>query len=87
MLNGFTAYQPPDAPSTNAPVHLATVDQNGDGIADFIITAQGTDGATRKIRKFDALTGQLVDQVMENSADFCGAYFLATLKGRPPRQA
>ena len=47
--------------------------------------AQGTDGATRKIRKFDALDGHLVDQVMENSADFCGDYFLATLKGQPPR--
>jgi hypothetical protein len=81
ILNGFTAYAPPDTPSTNTPVHVAALDQNGDGIADFILTAQGTDGATRKIRKFDALTAQLVDQVMEHSADFCGAYFLATLKG------
>jgi len=83
ILNGFTAYAPSDASSNNAPVHVAAVDANHDGIADFILTAQGTDGASRKIRKFDALTGQLVDQVMENSADFCGAYFLATLKSRP----
>jgi uncharacterized repeat protein (TIGR01451 family) len=82
ILSGFTAYAPPDAPSTNAPVHVAALDEDGDGTADFILTAQGTDGATRIIRKFDALTGDLVDQFMESSADFCGAYFLETILHR-----
>jgi len=86
VLLGFTAYAPPDTPSTNAPVHVASQDSNGDGIADLILTAQGTDGATRKIRKFAALDGHLVDQIMESSPDFCGAYFLATIKGQPPRR-
>jgi VCBS repeat protein/prealbumin domain-containing protein len=83
-LSGFTAYAPPDAPSANAPVHVAAFDSNGDGIAEFILTVQGSDGATRKIRKFEALSGQLVDEVMESTADFCGAYFLAALNSRPP---
>ena len=64
-------------------MHVAAFDSNGDGIAEFILTVQGSDGATRKIRKFDALSGQLVDEVMESTADFCGAYFLAALNGRP----
>jgi hypothetical protein len=84
ILVGFAAYAPPDKPSTNAPVHVATLDSNNDGITDFIFTAQGSDGATRKIRKFDALTGQLVDEFMESSPNFCGAYFLATLKSSRP---
>ena len=65
-------------PAANAPVHVAAVDTNVDGIADLIFAAQGTDGTTRRIRKFDALTDQLVDQVIESSADFSGNYF------RPP---
>jgi hypothetical protein len=80
ILSGFKAYAPPDKPSTQAPVHVAAVDENGDGVAEYILTAQGTDGATRRIRKFDALSAQLVDQIMENSADFGGAYFLAGIK-------
>ena len=77
VLNTFNAFSPPEAPSANAPVHVAAFDIHGDGIADFLFAAQGTDGATRKIRKFDALSGQLVDQIMETTSDFGGAYFLA----------
>jgi hypothetical protein len=79
-LLAFKAYAPPDKASTQAPVHVLAVDENGDGTAEFILTAQGTDGATRKIRKFDAMNAQLVDQIMETSADFGGAYFLAGIK-------
>ena len=79
VLCGFRAYAPPDGPSANAPVHVAAFDSQGDGIADFIFAAQGTDGATRKIRKFETLNGQLVDQYMETTTDFGGAYFLAAL--------
>ena len=60
-------------------MHIAALDSQGDGIADRILAAQGTDGATRKIRKFVALTGQLVDQFMETTTDFGGAHFLEAL--------
>jgi hypothetical protein len=83
--NGFTAFSTRGAEHQRSCPCVAALDENGDRICDFILTAQGTDGATRKIHEFDALTGDLVDQVMESSPDFCGAYFLATLKGRPTR--
>jgi hypothetical protein len=85
ILVGFTAYTPADKLSNNAPVHVTTLDTNGDGIADVIVTAQGSDGASRKIRKFDAQTGNLIDQFMESSPVFCGAYFVANLKNRPAK--
>jgi hypothetical protein len=85
VLGGFNAFTPADGTSRNAPVHVAAVDTNSDGIVDLIFAAQGTDGTTRRIRKFDALTDQLVDQVLETSADFCGNYFLAPLKGSSAR--
>ena len=90
MLNGIngavikqvTAFPSSYTPSYNAPVHVAAVDENGDGIADVFYAAQGTDGTTRKIRKFnfDPLNPKAVDEIMETSADFGGAYFLAILK-------
>ena len=82
VLKGFTAY----SSSANAPVHTVAVDQNGDGITDFILTAQGTDGATRKIRRYNNQPNPtLVDAIFETHPDFAGAYFLATLKNAPPR--
>jgi hypothetical protein len=36
---------------------LCTIDTNDNGIADVILTAPGSNGATRKIRKFDPRTG------------------------------
>ena len=82
VLKGFTAY----SSSANAPVHTVAVDRDGNGIADFILTAQGTDGATRKIRRYNNLPSPtLVDAIFETHPDFAGAYFLATLKSAPPR--
>jgi hypothetical protein len=78
-LSGFKAFAPPSAPSANAPVHVSAVDSDGDGIADLIFAAQGTDGATRTIRKFEALSGQLVDEILLTTTDFGGAYFLEIL--------
>jgi hypothetical protein len=77
VLSSFRAFA--GAPSANAPVHIAAFDSQGDGIADCIFAAQGTDGATRKIRKFEALSGQLVDEFFESTTDFGGAYFLEVL--------
>jgi len=82
VIKQVTAFPSSYTPSYNAPVHVAAVDENGDGIADFFFAAQGTDGTTRKIRKFnfDPLNPKAVDEIMETSADFRGAYFLAALK-------
>ena len=77
ILSAFRAYS--GAPSAHAPVHVAAFDSDGNGIADYIFAAQGTDGATRKIRKFEALSGQLVDEFFETTTDFGGAYFLEVL--------
>jgi hypothetical protein len=79
ILSGFNAY---NDGSRNAPVHVAAADETGDGVADYIFTAQGTDGATRKVRKFTALSAELVDEVMESHPDFGGAYFFETLLGQ-----
>jgi hypothetical protein len=82
VIKQVTAFPSSYTPSYNAPVHVAAVDENGDGIADLFFAAQGTDGTTRKIRKFnfDPLNPKAVDEIMETSADFKGAYFLAALK-------
>ena len=77
ILTGFQAYQGP-AESYNAPVRVAAIDQDNDGQADVLMTAQGFDGTTRLIRSFD-LDGTYQHQFEESSADFCGAYFLADL--------
>jgi len=73
------AFQAYSEPSRNAPVRVAGLDTDSDGIADWILTAQGTDGKTREIRRFDAMAGTLVDTVLESDPDFFGAYFLDVL--------
>jgi hypothetical protein len=82
----FRAFSIGETTSYNAPVEVAALDDDGDGIAEFILAVQGCDGNTRQIRRFNALTGELVDTVFENHADFAGAYFIATLKRRPQSQ-
>jgi hypothetical protein len=85
LLRGFNAFTAADTPSFNAPVHIAAGVPNGNGIAETILAAQGSDGATRQIRRFNALTADLVDAFFETSPDFSGAYFLATLNvGQAP---
>jgi hypothetical protein len=86
LIKQVTAYPQSYTASYNAPVHVQAVDDNGDGIADYFLTAQGSDGDTRKIRQFDfdPLNPNAVDEIMGMSDDFCGAYFLATLNDRPP---
>ncbi|MCI0357184.1 MAG: FG-GAP-like repeat-containing protein, partial [Planctomycetaceae bacterium] len=82
-----------DSPSFNAPVDVAAVDENGDGVAEFILAAQGSDGTAMEIRKFNALSGALVSFITEAQFDstfngmqiddFCGAYFIAPLVNTP----
>ncbi|MGI8979635.1 MAG: DUF7507 domain-containing protein, partial [Pirellulaceae bacterium] len=85
ILQGFTPYSPANTLSYNAPVRTLALDTNGNGIVDLILSAQGTDGTTRKIRQFTPLNSSLVDKIMENHPDFAGAYFLAGLKTRASR--
>lgn len=79
LISSFVAYPSSDTTSWNAPVRVAAVDNDGDGIVDLIMTAQGSDGTSRKIRSFEPLSGVLVDEFLEDSSDFMGAYFLADL--------
>ncbi len=83
----FTAYSPGETNSANAPVRVAAIDSNEDGRADRIAVAQGSDGTTRLIRSFDALTADLVDEFFENSPDFGGAYFVTALERPDPKWA
>jgi hypothetical protein len=76
LLSGFEAYSDPVPP-----LRVAAQDQDGDGLIDAVLTAQGTDGQTREIRCFDPLTGQLVDTLFETDPDFFGAYFLDVIEG------
>jgi hypothetical protein len=75
----MAAFQAYDDASRNAPVRVAGLDTDSDGVADWILTVQGTDGKTREIRRFEAMTGNLVDAVLESDPDFFGAYFLDVL--------
>jgi hypothetical protein len=75
LLTSFRAYQ---GDSRHSAVQAAVLDTDGDGIVDQIITAQGPGGITREIRTFEALTGELVDELLETDMDFSGEYRLAT---------
>jgi hypothetical protein len=93
VIGGFFAFTPGDTPSYNAPIDVAARDETGDGIADVIFVAQGSDGAANEIRKFDAQSGTLISSLPESAFDsifqgnpindFTGAYFVATLADTP----
>ena len=76
---GFAAFT--DA-SRNAPVQIATRDNNGDGIADEILAAQGPGGTTNQIRKF-RITNTSPLQVSLPTAllgSYLGPHFIAARK-------
>src|SRR5262249_7115226 len=74
LIKSFKAYN--DDITRQSPVRIALLDTDRNGIADKIVTVQGTDGDTREIRCFDPLTGAKVDTVLEQDEDFFGEYFL-----------
>jgi len=80
-ITNFVAYPSTVTTSYNAPVRVAGVDTTGDGRAELIMTSQGTDGTSRRIRSFQPLSGELVDEFFEQSDgdEFREAYFLADL--------
>jgi hypothetical protein len=80
---GFAAFT--DA-SRNAPVQVAAVDTNGDGIADEILAVQGPGGTTGQIRAFN-ITSAAPLQVSSPTAvpgNFPFPYFIATIKTPSP---
>jgi hypothetical protein len=79
---GFAAFT--DA-SRNAPVQVAAVDTNGDGIADEILAVQGPGGTTGQIRAFNIISAAPL-QVSPPTAvpgNFPFPYFIATIKNPP----
>jgi hypothetical protein len=59
----------------NAPVRVAAVDSNGDGLSD-IFAAQGFDGKSQTLRRSPPL-GSFVDFLMENDPEFRNGFFIA----------
>jgi hypothetical protein len=80
---GFVAFT---GASRTAPVQVATLDTNGDGIADAILAAQGPGGTTGQIRVFNIISVSPL-QVLPATAvpgSFPGPYFIATVKNPSP---
>ena len=79
---GFAAFT--DA-SRNAPVQVAAVDTNGDGIADEILVVQGPGGTTGQIRAFNIVSAAPLrvspPTVVPGSFPF--PYFIASIKAPP----
>ena len=70
----------PKPDNQQAPVRVALLDTNGDGIADEIVTVQGTDGKSQNIKFWNPLTGHMVDQAIqptlhEDDPTLFGDYF------------
>lgn len=71
QLNSFRAFtNPNDIP--NAAVHITLRDLNDDDVLE-ILTTQGQDGRSQyRLKKFDALSGRLIDSYPASSPDFAG---------------
>jgi hypothetical protein len=79
LITTFAAFTSADTPSFQAPIHIASLDSDSNGIADSIVVVQGSDGASRLIRFFDPITGQLQRSIVESDPRLAGAYFVAAL--------
>jgi len=75
---GFAAFT--DA-SRNSPVQVATLDTDGDDIADVILAVQGPGGTTSQIREFNitSVAPLQVSQATAIPGTFLGPYFIATI--------
>jgi hypothetical protein len=76
---GFAAFT--DA-SRTAPVRVAALDTNGDGVAEAILAAQGPGGTTSQIREFDitSVSPLQVSSATVVPGTFPGPYFIATIQ-------
>ncbi len=93
VLLNFLAFTSGDTPSYNAPLDVAAVDNDGNGFAEAILVAQGSDGTANEIRKFDSQSGALLSSLSESAFDsifqgnpindYFGAYFVAPLVNTP----
>ncbi len=76
-----------DSPSKIAPVRVAAIDTNGDGIANQIATVQGPNGTTQQVRIFDINTINPLSVTQSATlAPFPGPYFIAAIGGPAPSQ-
>jgi hypothetical protein len=66
----------PKPDNQQSPVRVALLDNNGDGVADQIVTIQGTDGKSRDIKFWkNPLTAPAIDHVLhEDSPSLFGDY-------------
>jgi hypothetical protein len=65
-MNAFQAFTAADVPNYNCKLDVEADDVDLDGIADLLLAARVFDGKSREIRRFDALTGELVDSFFQN---------------------
>jgi hypothetical protein len=79
LITSFVAFSSAETSSFQAPLRVAAIDRDLDGIVDNIAVAQGSDGSTRLIRFFNPLTGAFQGQITENDPNYEGAYFVAAL--------
>ncbi len=71
QLNTFRAFTK-TSDVTNSPVHVTLRDLDDDGILEVLAT-QGQDGRSQyRVKKFHALTGDLIDYYIASSPDFFG---------------
>jgi hypothetical protein len=80
---GFAAFT---GASQSAPVQVTTLDNDGDGIADVILAAQGPGGATGQIHAFDIITASplVVASLPAVPGSYLGPYFIATVNNPSP---
>jgi uncharacterized repeat protein (TIGR01451 family) len=79
LITSFVAFSSAETSSFQAPLRVAAIDRDLDGIAESIAVVQGSDGSTRLIRFFNPLTGALQSQTIEDDPNYQGAYFVAAL--------
>jgi len=71
-------------PSNNAPVNVAAMDTNGDGLGDAIFAVQGPVGTTGEVHRFDITsTAPFAYQPAPALTGFPGPWFVATEKSLP----
>jgi hypothetical protein len=66
VINSFQAFAAGDSVQFNAKMDVDSQDVDFDGIVDFLLAAHDLDGKSREVRRFHALTGELVDAFFEN---------------------
>jgi hypothetical protein len=66
LISTFAAFQSDDLLNFNAKLEVQACDADLDGIVECLLAARDFDGKSREIRRFDALTCDLIDVFFEN---------------------